>query len=87
MTKSYICGTGAMKKKAKKKSGKKSTKESKKATEKKELDPAEVLKEISAMIKQEAPEIAKAVIGEGKRGSYLRPSICLRWHTSFRKTG
>lgn len=68
MTKSYICGTGAMKKKAKKKSGKKSTKESKKASQNKELDPAQVLKEISAMIKQEAPEIAKAVIGEGKKG-------------------
>ena len=57
-----------MKKKAKKKSGKKATKESKKLSETKELDPAEVLKKISAMIKQEAPEIAKAVIGEGKKG-------------------
>lgn len=58
---------GTMKKKAKGK--KKATrKKSKKAAEPKELNPAQVLKNISALVKAEAQEITKAVIGEGKKG-------------------
>src|SRR5260370_32550760 len=61
---------GAMKKKkAKSKaSGKKTTTKSTKATETKELNPAQVLKDISALVEAEAAELAVAVIGEGMKG-------------------
>jgi hypothetical protein len=49
----------AVKTAAKKKSSKKT---------KKELNPAEVRKDISQMVKSEAKEMAEAVIGEGKKG-------------------
>lgn len=60
-----------MKKKTAKKSkaaGKKPAKKSKTKTVKKELNPGQVLKDISAMIEEEASLIAAAVIGEGKKG-------------------
>lgn len=43
-------------------------KKSTKATETKELNPAQVLKDISALVEAEAEELAEAVIGEGKKG-------------------
>jgi len=57
-----------MKKKAKKKTGKKATKQTKKASGKKELDPGQVLKEISALVEANANKLAEAVIGEGMKG-------------------
>ena len=57
-----------MKKKVKKDTGKKASGRSKKASESKELSSSEVLKNIAAMIKEQAPQIAKAVIDEGKKG-------------------
>lgn len=62
---------GAMKTKTARKgktAGKKAATKGKKKAVKKELNPGEVLKDISLMIEQESPEIAKAVIGEGKKG-------------------
>jgi hypothetical protein len=57
------------KKKAKGKTAvKKTAKKSKKGAEKKDLNPAQVLKEISALVEAEAEELAEAVIGEGKKG-------------------
>jgi len=57
------------KKKAKSKTTvKKTAKKSKKGTEKKDLNPAQVLKDISALVEAEAEELAEAVIGEGKKG-------------------
>jgi hypothetical protein len=58
-----------MKKKAKTKSAK--TNKPKKSSGrkgKKELNPAEVRKEIAQMVDSEATEMAEAVIGEGKKG-------------------
>jgi len=66
-----MSGIGAMKKKRKAKgkgAAKSTAKKSKKKAAKNELDPGQVLKDISLLIEQEAPEIAKAVIGEGKKG-------------------
>ena len=60
-----------MKKKKAKKSktaAKKTAKKSTKATETKELNPAQVLKDISALVEAEAAELAVAVIGEGMKG-------------------
>jgi len=62
---------GAMKKKTAKKSkakDKKSGSNKKNKAVKAELNPGQVLKDISLMIEQEAPQIAMAVIGEGKKG-------------------
>ena len=58
------------KKKAKSKTAAKKTvkKKSTKATETKELNPAQVLKDISALVEAEATELAEAVIGEGMKG-------------------
>jgi hypothetical protein len=57
------------KKKAKSKAAaKKAAKKGKKETEKKELNPSQVLKDISALVEAEAEELAEAVIGEGKKG-------------------
>lgn len=57
------------KKKAKgKTAAKKAAKKNKKGTEKKDLNPAQVLKDISALVEAEAEELAEAVIGEGKKG-------------------
>jgi hypothetical protein len=58
------------KKKAKSKTAAKKTakKKSTKATEAKELNPAQVLKDISALVEAEAAELAEAVIGEGMKG-------------------
>ena len=59
------------KKKAKgKTAAKKTAKKSKKGAEKKELNPAQVLKDISALVEveAEAEELAEAVIGEGMKG-------------------
>ncbi|HXJ90787.1 MAG TPA: hypothetical protein VMS18_28515 [Candidatus Binatia bacterium] len=60
-----------MKKKTAKKGkavDKKTAKKSRKKAVKKELNPGQVLKDISLLIEEEASEIAKAVIGEGKKG-------------------
>jgi hypothetical protein len=59
MIKKKTKGKSAKTKKAKKSSGSKS---------KKELNPAEVRKEIAQMVDSEATEMAVAVIGEGKKG-------------------
>jgi hypothetical protein len=57
------------KKKAKSKTAaKKTEKKSTKATETKELNPAQGLKDISALVEAEAEELAAAVIGEGMKG-------------------
>lgn len=59
------------KKKAKSKTAAKKTvkeKKSTKATETKELNPAQVLKDISALVEAEANKLATAVIGEGMKG-------------------
>jgi hypothetical protein len=57
------------KKKAKgKTTAKKAAKKSEKGAEKKELNPAQVLKDISALVEAEAEQLASAVIGEGKKG-------------------
>lgn len=59
------------KKKGKSKTAAKKTakkKKSTKATETKELNPAQVLKDISALVEAEATELAEAVIGEGRKG-------------------
>jgi len=57
------------KQKAKSKTvAKKTAKKSTKATETKELNPAQVLKDISALVEAEAAELAVAVIGEGMKG-------------------
>ena len=48
--------------------GKKAAKKSRKTAAKSELNPGQVLKDISLMIEEEASEIAAAVIGEGKKG-------------------
>ena len=58
------------KKKAKSKTAAKKAekKKSTKATETKELNPAQVLKDISALVEAEAEELAAAVIGEGMKG-------------------
>jgi hypothetical protein len=57
------------KKKAKSKTAaKKTVKKSTKATEAKELNPAQVLKDISALVEAEAEELAAAVIAEGMKG-------------------
>jgi hypothetical protein len=58
-----------MKRKAKKAAaGKKSAKKKRVAKAKKELNPAEVRKDIAKMVGTEATEMAHAVIEEGKRG-------------------
>ena len=59
MIKKKAKGKSAKSKKAKKSSGSKG---------KKELNPAEVRKEIAQMVDSEAAEMAEAVIGEGKKG-------------------
>jgi hypothetical protein len=57
-----------IKKKAKKKAaGKKSAKKSG-GKSKKQLNPADVRENIASMVKEEAAEMAHAVIGEGKKG-------------------
>lgn len=57
------------KKKAKSKTvAKKDAKKSTKAVETKELNPAQVLKDISALVEAEAAGLAEAVIGEGMKG-------------------
>ncbi|MBZ5688200.1 MAG: hypothetical protein LAP86_24555 [Acidobacteriia bacterium] len=58
------------KKKAKSKTAAQKTakKRSTKATATKELNPAQVLKDISALVEAEATELAEAVIGEGMKG-------------------
>jgi hypothetical protein len=58
-----------IKKKAKKKTAaKKSAKKKRAAKSAKELNPAEVRKEVSQMVQAEATEMAAAVIGEGRKG-------------------
>ena len=60
-----------MKKKAAKKgktADKKTAKKSKKKAVKKELNPGQVLKDISALVEAQAGELAEAVIGEGMKG-------------------
>lgn len=59
-----------IKKKAKSKTAAKTEATKKKSSKKikKELNPAEVRKDISQMVKSEAKEMAEAVIGEGKKG-------------------
>lgn len=59
MIKKKSKGKSAKTKKAKKSSGSKG---------KKELNPAEVRKEIAQMVDSEAAKMAEAVIGEGKKG-------------------
>ena len=61
---------GAMKKKKAKgkTAAKKTAKNSEEETEKKELNPAQVLKDISALVEAKAKELTVAVIGEGKKG-------------------
>ena len=63
-------GTGrAMIKKAKSKAGKKkAAKKSGAKKSKKELNPAEVRKDISRMVEEEAANMAQAAIDEGKKG-------------------
>jgi hypothetical protein len=63
-------GIGAMKKKAKKgkATDKKVVKKGKKKAVKKDLNPGQVLKDISALVEASAEELAEAVIGEGKKG-------------------
>ena len=63
-------GIGAMKKKAKKgkATDKKVVKKRKKKAVKKDLNPGQVLKDISALVEASAEELAEAVIGEGKKG-------------------
>lgn len=57
------------KKKAKSKTvAKKDAKKITKAAETKELNPAQVLKDISALVEAEAAGLAEAVIGEGMKG-------------------
>jgi len=57
------------KKKAKSKTaGKKTAKKKEEATEAKELNPAQVLKDISAQVEAQASKLAEAVIGEGMKG-------------------
>jgi len=48
--------------------GKKTAKKSKKSAVKKDLNPGEVLKDISALVKSQAQELTEAVIGEGMKG-------------------
>ncbi len=58
-----------IKKKAKSKTAAKTAGKKKRSKKiKKELNPAEVRKDISQMVKSEAKEMAEAVIGEGKKG-------------------
>lgn len=60
-----------MKKKTGKKSkaaGKNTAKKSKKRATKKELNPGQVLKDISALVEAHADKLAEAVIGEGMKG-------------------
>jgi hypothetical protein len=60
-----------MKKKTAKKSkttDKKTAKHSKKGTVTKELNPGQVLKDISALVAANADKLAEAVIGEGMKG-------------------
>jgi hypothetical protein len=58
-----------IKKKAKRKTAaKKSVKKKRPAKGAKELNPAEVRKEVSQMVQAEATEMAAAVIGEGRKG-------------------
>ena len=60
-----------MKKKATKKckaTDKKIAKKSKKKAVKKELNPEQVLKDISALVEAQAQELTEAVIGEGMKG-------------------
>ena len=59
---------GYEEKKAKSKTAEKAAKKGKKETEKKELNPSQVLKDFSALVEAEAEELAEAVIGEGKKG-------------------
>jgi len=62
-------GHGAMIKKAKSKAGKKKTaKKSGAKKSKKELNPAEVRKDISRMVEEEAATMAQAAIEEWKKG-------------------
>jgi hypothetical protein len=57
------------KKKAKSKTvAKKTAKKSESVPEMKELNPAQVLKDISALVEARADELAEAVIGEGMKG-------------------
>ncbi len=57
------------KKKAKSKTAaKKTAKKSEPVAEKKELNPAQVRHDISVMIEEQAQEITKAVIAEGRKG-------------------
>jgi hypothetical protein len=53
---------------ANKTTAKKTAKKSKKGAEQKELNPSQVLKDISALVEAEAGKLAEAVIGEGKKG-------------------
>jgi hypothetical protein len=58
-----------IKKKAKSKTAARTAAKKKSSSKiKKQLDPAEVRKDISQMVKSEAKEMAEAVIGEGKKG-------------------
>ena len=60
-----------MKKKSAKKgkaTEKKAAKKSKRKTVSKELNPGQVLKDISAVVEAQAQELLDAVIGEGKKG-------------------
>src|SRR5258707_13257026 len=58
-----------IKKKAKSKTAAKTAGKKKRSKKiKKQLNPAEVRKDISQMVKSEAKEMAEAVIGEGKKG-------------------
>lgn len=64
-------GTGhgeMIKKKAKSKAGKRTSKKSGTKKRKKELNPAEVRKNIEQMVASEAEEMTTAAIGEGKKG-------------------
>jgi hypothetical protein len=56
------------KKKAKSKKATKKTQQNKESEVKKELNPGQVLKDISALVEASANELATAVIGEGMKG-------------------
>jgi len=57
-----------MKKKKSKTAAKKTAKKKSPAKPKQETNPAEVRKEVAKMVEAEAPEMAKAVIDEAKKG-------------------
>jgi len=76
------------KKKANSKAAEKKTaKKSKKKTVKKDLNPQQVLKDISALVEAEAEELAAAVIGEGKKGQLSPVKFLFEMAHIFPPTG